>query len=99
MWPAGTYAVRVAKPNAIGEIVSDTLTDGFQVVQGGEARLETNLILPSAVGFAIPIRQAIWIEYKNTGDVAMLAPLLYLHGDHGAPPHARSHHQAPRRIR
>ncbi len=82
-WPAGTYDVRVAKQNSIGETVSDTLVDGFEVVQGGEAHLETNLVLPSAVGFAIPIRQTIWVEYRNTGTLAMPAPLFRLDGDHG----------------
>ena len=50
----------------------------------GTSHLVTNLIVPGSVGFNIPIRQTIWIEYKNTGDAAMPAPLLMLHGDHAA---------------
>jgi len=78
-WTADTYDVRLRKGNA-----EESLTDAFTVTAGGTAKLETNLIVPSAVGFAIPIRQTIWVEYRNTGDVAMPAPLLQLTGTFGA---------------
>jgi hypothetical protein len=78
-WPAGSYDVRVIKGTA-----TDTRPAAFSVMAGGVPKLETNLIVPSAVGFNIPVRQTIWVEYKNTGDAAMLAPLLTLHGDNGA---------------
>jgi hypothetical protein len=42
------------------------------------------LVVPSAAGFNIPIRQTIWIEYKNIGEIATPAPLLVVHGDSGA---------------
>lgn len=62
----------------------DELNNAFTVTQGGAPRLETNLIVPARVGFFIPIRQTIWIEYKNTGDLPMPAPLLKLTGSNGA---------------
>ncbi|MHC4178875.1 MAG: hypothetical protein ACYSWU_15290, partial [Planctomycetota bacterium] len=66
------------------DVVPSVLENIFQVVEGVVSQLETNLIVPSRVGFRIPIRQTIWIEYANTGDVSMPAPLLELHGSHSA---------------
>jgi RHS repeat-associated protein len=68
--PAGTYAVRVTRPDG----PFHELPAAFQVTQGGQARLETNLIVPQAVrprGTA-----TLYVEYANTGEVAMPAPLL-----------------------
>ncbi len=70
--PLGAYTVRVENPGG----GSAELSGAFQVLSGGQANLETNLVLPSAVG-----RHAlatIYIEYANTGTVAMPAPLLVL---------------------
>ena len=78
-WLAGFYTVRVTK----GAATID-LAQKFQVVQGGISHLTIRLIVPSAVGFNIPIRQTLWIEYENDGETAMPAPLLKLAGDHGA---------------
>lgn len=61
----------VVATNALG---TDTLTEGFEVLPGGEARLETRLVLPGSLG-----RHAVatlWVEYKNSGTVGMPAPLL-----------------------
>ncbi len=69
--PAGTYTVRVSKPGGVSE-----LPDAFEMVSGGEAVLETKLIVPATVG-----RHAVatyYVEYANTGTVAMPAPLLLL---------------------
>ncbi len=49
---------------------------------GSPARLETNLILPSALGFHIAA--TLYIEYANTGGAPMPAPLLKLHGSQHA---------------
>ncbi|MDB5348918.1 MAG: proteinputative collagen-binding proteinCalx-beta [Planctomycetota bacterium] len=75
-WGLGLYDVRVTKGSA-----SATLENAFRVATG-QARLETNLVIPSALGFNIPIRQTIWIEYRNTGDAPIPAPLLYMNGDY-----------------
>lgn len=78
-WSADSYDVRIARGES-----QVTLVNGFTVVQGGTPKLETNLILPARLGFSIPIRQTIWIEYANTGDAPMPAPLLALRGSHEA---------------
>ncbi len=70
--PAGSYSVCVSQTD--GD--SDELTDAFQMIAGGEAVLETNLVLPSSFGYHIPA--TIYVEYANTGDLAMPAPLLVL---------------------
>jgi PKD repeat protein len=67
----GKYDVKIA--SATGE---DVLPKAFEVIEGGEAKLETHLILPSRVG-----RRAvatIYVEYENTGNIAIPAPLLVL---------------------
>ena len=72
--PAGTYTVRARLASG----ASSDLTDAFVIEQGGVARLETNLILPRAVG-----RHGlatIYVEYANVGSLAMPAPLLVLRG-------------------
>ncbi|HUW82026.1 MAG TPA: pre-peptidase C-terminal domain-containing protein [Phycisphaerae bacterium] len=73
---AGIWELLVINPD------SETASIPFTVIEGGTARLETKLILPSALGFN---RHAtLWIEYANIGDAPMPAPLLKLHGDHDA---------------
>ncbi|HYV35104.1 MAG TPA: nidogen-like domain-containing protein, partial [Gemmataceae bacterium] len=70
--PTGTYDVRVTLPGG----GSAVLSAGFQVLPAGQAHLETHLILPGVLG-----RHAIatlYVEYANTGTVAMPAPILTL---------------------
>ena len=74
-WAAGTYDVVLRKGDAV-----ETLRQPSASRPAAWSRLETNLVVPSAVGFNIPIRQTIWVEYRNTGDVAMPAPLLKVYG-------------------
>jgi RHS repeat-associated protein len=69
--PQGTYSVRVT--NAGG---SDTLPAAFTVTAAGQANFETHLILPSAVGRHVS--STFYIEYSNTGTVAMPAPVVLL---------------------
>ncbi len=68
--PAGIYSVVVSLPDG----ASDQLINAFEVTQGIGAKLETNLIVPSRVGYHNV--STIWVEYANTGDAAMKAPLL-----------------------
>src|SRR5579871_1235253 len=66
--PVGTYSVRVTTGGS-----SDTLAAAFTLTAGGVSHLQTNLVLPSALG-----RHAtatLYIQYANTGTVAMAAPL------------------------
>ena len=69
--PAGTYSVRASKDG-----ISDTLSGAFQITAGGQANLQTQLILPTALGRRAPA--TLYVEYANTGDLAMPAPLLIL---------------------
>jgi hypothetical protein len=66
--PQGAYGVRVTLPSG----ATDILPNGFQVLPAGQPRLETRVIVPSALG-----RHAtLYMEYANTGTAAMPAPIL-----------------------
>ncbi|HEX8203832.1 MAG TPA: DUF6531 domain-containing protein, partial [Isosphaeraceae bacterium] len=71
-WAPGRYAIVVSKQGAADLV----LADAFEVLGQGEAKLETNLIVPGAVSPGFPVKQTLWVEYRNTGTVAMPAPLL-----------------------
>ena len=68
--PAGVYTVRVARPTN----ESDELPDIFEMVAGGESNLEVDVIMPAELGYNQ--LATIYVEYVNTGTVAMPAPLL-----------------------
>ena len=70
--PPGTYRLRVSHPSA----AYDELPDAFTMISGGQAKLETNLVVPSRLGYHQPA--TIYMEYKNSGDLAMPAPILVL---------------------
>jgi hypothetical protein len=73
--PADTvnpYSLRVTSPGA----VEVTLDDCFTMKPSGEAHFETHLVVPSSVGRHTVA--TLYVEYANTGDVAMAAPLLVL---------------------
>ncbi len=74
---AGWYDVVVEKPDGAAAVKANAL----DVRAGGGARLETRLIAPSVLrsgGFF-----QLTIEYANTGDVDMPAPVLTLSGPPG----------------
>lgn len=68
--PAGIYSVRVARPKD----ESDELPGIFEMIAGGESNLEINLIMPASFGYHA--LATVYVEYINTGDVAMPAPIL-----------------------
>ena len=70
--PAGLYAVMVTNPNG----TTATLPDAFTMVQGGLGVLQTQVIVPNPIGYHIA--STIYVEYSNTGDAPMPAPLLVL---------------------
>jgi RHS repeat-associated protein len=70
----GSYSVRVTRPDS----VSAELPAVFSVIPTGDANLETHLVLPSVLGFH-DARATIYVEYSNTGNTAMRAPLLLLY--------------------
>jgi len=70
--PAGVYSVSITQPG--GAISS--LADAFTMAQGGQAVLSTKVIVPNPLGNATP--GVIYVQYSNTGDASMPAPLLVL---------------------
>ncbi len=73
--PAGVYDVRVTSAGSN----SATLIDAFEFVEGGTAQLEIDLTVPSSVGYHQ--LATLWVEYSNTGDVAMPAPIIGVTAD------------------
>jgi YD repeat-containing protein len=72
--PAGAYTVRADKPG----VAPADIPDGLTVTAGGQSVLQTQIILPATLG-----RHAtatLYVEYTNTGTIAMPAPLLVLSG-------------------
>ena len=65
--PASDCLVRVRVDDSEGELP-------FTVTEPLPAKLKTNMILPSSVGYHRPA--TLWVEYENTGQVSMKAPLL-----------------------
>lgn len=70
--PVGTYSLRVSSPLWS----TNTLANAFEVLPAGEAKLETSLIVPGQMGYHVTA--TIYVEYRNTGNAAMPAPLLVL---------------------
>jgi RHS repeat-associated protein len=81
--PPGVYTVQASLPdNSKAQLVN-----AFTMVPGGKGILTTNLILPNPMGYHIA--STIYVEYSNTGDAPLAAPLLVLSatdasGSHGA---------------
>ena len=70
--PAGTYGLRVRRPGG----ASSTLPNAFTVLSPGAPQFETRLIMPEFLGRHAAV--AIYVEYANTGNASMPAPLLIL---------------------
>ena len=68
----GSYAVQVTRSDGTTAV----LPGAFTVTAAGQANLQTQLILPADVGRHIS--STFYVEYSNTGTVAMQAPLLLL---------------------
>ena len=65
----GQYDVRVDGP-----VLSTSIEDIFVVSAGIGATLEVDLITPSA--FRVSREGRLWIDYRNTGDADVVAPLI-----------------------
>ena len=65
---AGRHLRRQGDP---ADGISATLPNAFTMTQGGQAILKTNLIVPSVIGNHGTA--TFYIQYTNTGDVAMPA--------------------------
>ena len=70
--PPGRYLIRATNSGFTPAV----LPDAFEAVAAGQAKLETNLVVPGAIGYHQPA--TCYIEYANTGQLAMPAPLLEL---------------------
>ncbi len=70
--PAGVYSAKVSEDGG----ATTTLANAITIDQGGQANFQASVIVPSSMGYHIP--GTIYVEYSNTGDVAMPAPLLLL---------------------
>lgn len=70
--PVGIYSVRISAPSW----GTNTLAEAFEVLPTGAAKLVTNLIVPSQMGYHVPA--TLYVEYSNVGNAAMPAPLLVL---------------------
>jgi len=70
--PTNTYSLRVSSP-LWG---TNTLANAFEVLPIVPAKLETALIVPAQLGYHAVA--TIYVEYRNTGNAAMPAPLLVL---------------------
>jgi RHS repeat-associated protein len=72
--PVGNYTAQVS----IGDGASAQLAGAFTVVQGSIVNFQVQIIVPNPIGFHVA--STIYVEYSNTGDGAMPAPLLYVTG-------------------
>jgi RHS repeat-associated protein len=70
--PPGRYDLRVTLPSGQSRV----LPESFEVLPAGESLLETDIILPPALGRASPA--TLYVEYANTGVAVMEAPILTL---------------------
>ncbi len=68
--PTGTYDVTVTWP----DMSSETLPGSFEIVPGTGPNLEARLEAPEALRALR--RYVVWLEYANTGDADMPAPLF-----------------------
>ena len=70
----GKYDVRVEV-----DPLSTQLLDAVEVIRGEEGQLRSELIVPEAVRVGRPF--IIYVEYENTGDTNIVAPLFYVTSD------------------
>ncbi|MEA3557963.1 MAG: DUF6531 domain-containing protein, partial [Candidatus Thermoplasmatota archaeon] len=70
--PAGMYDVRVVRQDkGMAE-----LKDALEILEEGEAKFEARIIPGEWTGYHE--HSIIYVEYSNTGEISMRAPLLYL---------------------
>ena len=67
---SGMYSVQIEKPG--GEI--STLVNDFEVIDGGDAQIFANLIVPQSIRANSDF--IVWLYYENIGNTDMTAPLF-----------------------
>ncbi len=70
--PAERYTVQVQQADGS----TAELNGAFTMIQGGQAVLKTSIILPNPMGYHIG--STLYLDYSNTGDAPMPAPILTL---------------------
>jgi RHS repeat-associated protein len=65
--PPGSYSLQISSG-------ANSASIPFTVTGGGSAILVTSLSIPNPIGYHIP--STLYVQYSNTGQVAMPAPLL-----------------------
>jgi RHS repeat-associated protein len=68
--PAGVYSLVVTR----GDGASATLGSAFTMDAGGAVKFEAHLVTPTTLGYHTAT--TLYLEYSNTGDLAMPAPIL-----------------------
>jgi RHS repeat-associated protein len=68
--PPGTYSVEVSKPGITPAVLADALTIDPQ----GSGKLVTSMVVPWGVGWHDAT--TLYVQYSNTGDAPIPAPLL-----------------------
>jgi len=76
-WDADVYDVHVV--NRTGE--PSEFADAFQVYEGVGPQLEMNLLVPPQMRYHLPAE--VWLEYANTGDGPMPAPMFIVRSSAG----------------
>ncbi|MBX3440753.1 MAG: RHS repeat protein, partial [Planctomycetaceae bacterium] len=69
--PVGSYSLRVSLPSG----ATATRPNAFTVEPEGQPNLVTRLIMPPVLG-RFNAQSTIYVEYANTGNAAMAAPIL-----------------------
>jgi RHS repeat-associated protein len=72
--PAGNYAIQVS----LADGTTARIPGALNVVQGGQPNFQVQLIVPNPIGYHIA--STIYVQYSNTGDGPMPAPLLSVTG-------------------
>ncbi|MDG6225788.1 MAG: RHS repeat-associated core domain-containing protein [Candidatus Thermoplasmatota archaeon] len=70
--PAGIYDVRVVRPDK----GTAELKEAVEILEEGEAKFEAIIIPGPWTGYHE--HSTIYVEYSNTGEISMRAPLLYI---------------------
>ena len=73
LWPEGLYTIAITKNG-----ITSNLEDSYEVAFG-VPYLEAQVIIPDQMGYHW--MSTLWIEYANTGNYSMPAPLFKLTGD------------------
>lgn len=75
--PEDVYSVRISR----SDVGTAELVAVLNVLEQGSSNFEARIIMPEVVGYNSPA--TIYVEYENSGDVSIPAPLLSVTGTQG----------------